>query len=71
MLTNIYQIHPEILASEISKEFKSYRAKQVLDWLYGKFTYLPEEMTNLPKELKEWLLKHYSLSLPEIDLKLV
>lgn len=71
MLKNIYQVHPDILSAEIAKEFKSYRAKQVLDWLYKKFIYDPLDMSNLPKELKDWLIKHYDSNLPEIDLKLV
>jgi adenine C2-methylase RlmN of 23S rRNA A2503 and tRNA A37 len=45
MLKNIYQVHPDILSAEIAKEFKSYRAKQVLDWLYKKFIYDPLDMS--------------------------
>ena len=36
---------------------KPYRSKQILDWIYRKFAYAFDEMTNLPTELREGLDK--------------
>lgn len=37
----------------ISLGFPKFRAKQVFEWIHKKFAMTPEEMTNLPKDLKE------------------
>lgn len=44
----------------------SYRGDQVYHWITCKAALTFEEMTNLPKNLRKELDKHFSLSLPEI-----
>lgn len=52
-------IHGETLES-LTERFsavgeKSFRARQVLEWIYKKRARSPEAMTNLPAKLREWL----------------
>lgn len=70
MLRSIYGDSPAELATSLQPAFPSYRTKQVLEWLYKKLCSDPDQMTNLPKELKVYLKEHYSLALPEIESKL-
>jgi len=37
----------------------SFRAKQVLDWVYKKGVLDPDQMTNLPVAVKEWIRDHF------------
>lgn len=46
----------------ISKEDKTFRAKQVYEWLWQKSARSFEEMTNLPKQTREWLNENFSLN---------
>ena len=47
MLNSIYGIYPPDLLLFWEKT-SAYRGKQLLDWLYRKFVFEPERMTNLP-----------------------
>jgi 23S rRNA (adenine2503-C2)-methyltransferase len=40
-----------------------YRAKQICEWLYGKRAASFDQMTNLPRNLRDHLAKHFSISL--------
>ncbi len=56
----------ETTPEELSRWFKreeepSYRVDQVLNWLYGKFADSFEEMTNLSKDLRGKLKKHFTI----------
>jgi 23S rRNA (adenine2503-C2)-methyltransferase len=42
--------------------FQGYRAKQIWDWMYGKFVGSFDEMANIPKTLREYLKEHFYLS---------
>ncbi len=44
-----------------------YRAKQVLRWIYRKRVAAWKEMANLPKELRGWLARHYSLIAADLE----
>jgi 23S rRNA (adenine2503-C2)-methyltransferase len=60
-------------ADEITKEFirlnlPAFRAKQVFEWLHGKLALSYDEMTNLPKSLREILKEKYPITvLSEAD----
>lgn len=41
--------------------FKAFRAKQLMDWIYKKRVEDWDSMTNLPKDLRQWLDEHYIL----------
>lgn len=57
------------LFSEIG--FPSFRADQVLSWVYGKSASSYEEMTNLPKSMREQLEEAYPLFSPQLVTKQV
>ncbi len=42
--------------------FPAFRARQLLEWIYGKRAQSFEEMTNLPKSMLAWLKEHAVLS---------
>ena len=71
MLNHILSLTPEALSTELCALFPAYRAKQVLEWIFTKFTTDPDEMTNLPSDIKEHLKLTYRLDLPVIDARLV
>jgi 23S rRNA (adenine2503-C2)-methyltransferase len=59
------------LAEELETEFQvwgqpAYRVKQLLEWLYLHRARSWEEMTNLPRALREKLQKHYALTAIEL-----
>ncbi|KZN95715.1 23S rRNA (adenine(2503)-C(2))-methyltransferase RlmN [Aeribacillus pallidus] len=64
------QVKPSIYSLKYSdlKEWleqqgeKSFRAAQIFDWLYKKRAASFDEMTNLPKSLKEALAEHFDLT---------
>ncbi len=70
-MRHIYGISPEELSSLLQGQFPAYRTKQILDWLYKKYVFEPDQMTNLPPELKEFLKTGLSWEIPEIDARLV
>lgn len=60
-----------LLRDELEQQFKSwdlpvYRVKQLLDWLYTNPVASWEEMSNLPKGVREKLAAIYSLSTPKL-----
>ncbi|HRY83755.1 MAG TPA: 23S rRNA (adenine(2503)-C(2))-methyltransferase RlmN, partial [Candidatus Cloacimonadota bacterium] len=71
MLKHILSLSPDALATDLSAAFPAYRAKQVLAWIYARFTTDPDSMTDLPTEVKEHLKQNYRLELPEVDARLL
>ena len=63
MKKNILDQTKEELEQEISPKF---RAKQIFQWIYQKGAKKFEEMTNLPKALREELDKKYEIAPPKI-----
>lgn len=62
--------------SELSEElneigFPAYRAKQVYSWLHAKCVDSFDEMTNLPKSMREELSKKYCFNNCSVDTKLL
>lgn len=59
-LSNIRNLSLKELQGEfVERNEKSFRAKQVYEWLWKKNAASFDEMTNLSKELREMLQKHY------------
>jgi 23S rRNA (adenine2503-C2)-methyltransferase len=55
-----------LLISELQEKLHefaqpSYRAKQIMDWLYAKRADVFEEMSNLPQDLRARLAEHFSI----------
>jgi len=71
MLNSIYGIYPPDLLLFLGKDFPAYRGKQLLDWLYRKFVFEPERMTNLPAGFREHLSRSFDFSVPAIDQELL
>ena len=71
MLNSIYGIYPPDLLLLLGKDFPAYRGKQLLDWLYRKFVFEPELMTNLPAGFREHLSRSFDFSVPAIDQELL
>lgn len=46
---------------------KPFRAKQIWNWIYGRGALSFEEMTNISKETRMVLAKHFTISRPEIS----
>lgn len=44
----------------------TFRAKQLVDWIFEKRVYRLENMSNIPKKLKEKLEAHFDWQLPEV-----
>ena len=55
------------ICSEVAKiGEKSFRAKQIYEWLHVKFASDFDEMTNLSKDLREKLKANYIINMPKI-----
>ena len=65
---DVLSLFPEELA-ELLKDEPSYRVKQLFGWLHKGALY--EEMTNLPKKMREALQEKTYIALPEILQKYV
>lgn len=60
---SIYSLQLHELADWLaSQNEKKYRAEQIFEWLYKKRVTTFEEMTNLPKKLRELLNEHFSIT---------
>lgn len=66
MLNSIYGVKAQELSSFVAESFPAFRAKQLLDWLYKKMVFDPEQMSNLPQDFKLWLSNSFDLSLAKI-----
>lgn len=61
-MTDIFRFTLEELENRfLVKGFKKYNAKQVYDWLYIKKVNSFDEMTNISKQLREYLKTYYTL----------
>src|SRR5437867_13138715 len=66
-LRNIYDLSPERLASEIASWGQpSYRAAQILRWLYREFVTDFSQMTNLPLDLRRRLGAEFRIGSAEL-----
>ncbi len=63
MKKNILDLTKEELESELSPKF---RAKQIFQWIYQKGVEAFEQMSNLPKTLREELAQKFEIALPKI-----
>lgn len=67
-LPNIRELSQEEMKSFFeSKSFKGYRAKQVWEWLWKFSAHSFDDMTNLPKELRQLLEEHFSIRAAKVD----
>ena len=58
-LSNIRNLSLKELQDEfVARNEKAFRAKQVYEWLWKKNAASFDEMTNLSKDLREWLPTH-------------
>lgn len=66
--TDIRSLSPEVLQEHFKTMGEpSFRAKQVYDWLWAKACTQFDEMSNLPKSLREKLKEHYQINHVRID----
>jgi len=49
----------ELVTATIEKGYPKFRAKQIYDWCHVKLIRDVEEMSNLPKEIKEWVAESF------------
>ncbi len=63
MKKNILDLTKEELEREVSPKF---RAKQIFQWIYQKGVEAFEQMSNLPKTLREELAQKFDIALPKI-----
>ena len=63
MKKNILDLTKEELESEVSPKF---RAKQIFQWIYQKGVEAFEQMSNLPKTLRQELAQKFEIALPKI-----
>ena len=63
MKKNILDLTKEELEHEVSPKF---RAKQIFQWIYQKGVEAFEQMSNLPKTLREELAQKFGIALPKI-----
>ncbi len=68
MELNIYDFTPETLEGYLGN-VPRFRTKQIYKWIFAGKT--PDEMTNVPKDLREKLKNECYTKLPKIDIKLV
>ncbi len=66
MLNSIHGIQPDLLPGLMARDFPAYRAKQLLHWLYQKLEYDPDKMTDLPKDVKAWLVDSFDTRMPTL-----
>jgi len=48
------------------KKQKTFRAKQIFEWLFEKRAYHPDQMSNLSKDLREMLVQDFAWEMPTI-----
>jgi 23S rRNA (adenine2503-C2)-methyltransferase len=71
-MNDIFHYTLESLAQRfIAKGFKKYNAKQVYDWVYKKKVTNFNDMSNLSKNLREYLNEYYTIGTLEVDTRQV
>lgn len=70
MLNSLYGIHPDKLKGFIGEYFPSYRARQLLKWVYTKYVFDTAQMTDLPADFKDFIQNGFDLGIPVIEKKL-
>ncbi|NLW18129.1 MAG: 23S rRNA (adenine(2503)-C(2))-methyltransferase RlmN [Candidatus Cloacimonetes bacterium] len=66
MLNSLYGVLPQDLESFFAKDFPAYRVRQLLNWVYRKFVFDPNQMTDLDQGFKSALEAAFDLSMPQI-----
>lgn len=67
MTVNILNLTPEELKKRLKEfGFESYRAGQILDWIFEKGVYDFDRMTNLSLDLRSALKRIFSIGMPEV-----
>jgi len=66
MLDSIFSKRPEEIKKDLAKTFPGYRYRQLMKWLYEKFVFDPDQMTDLPNDLKDYLRGRFDFALPKI-----
>lgn len=62
-----YSLDPrEVEALMTSHGHPAYRARQILDWVYGKRIFDPAQMSNLPADLRRFLQETFNFQLPPV-----
>ncbi len=65
---NIRELSLEDIKSEVAKlNEKSFRAQQIWDWLWKKQVRLVDDMSNLPKELRNYFKENFSFHALQTD----
>ena len=71
-MRSFYGIKEKDLADElVSLGYSKFSSSQIFDWVYRKKVKDFNLMSNIKKELREYLVNNYSLELPEIAEKQV
>ena len=60
----------ELMAAVKSLELPSYRTRQIFSWLHQKGAEEFEEMSNLPKSLRQLLAEHFQIAWAKVEKKL-
>ncbi|MCI6407741.1 23S rRNA (adenine(2503)-C(2))-methyltransferase RlmN [Veillonella caviae] len=50
----------------VSNKIPKFRGKQLIDYIYSRFIFDFQDMTQFPKSLRDWLEKHCTITLPTI-----
>jgi len=50
----------------VGAKFPKFRAKQVMDYIYKRFIFNFEDMAQLPKDMRIWLIHNCTISLPKV-----
>ena len=66
-MDDILNYTKEELSSLLEKNnFPSYRGKQIYQWLYTKYVGDVNEMSNLPVNIRQWLISNYNCTFPKV-----
>ncbi len=67
MKPHFFDYTPDQVVKEITAAgFKSYRSKQLYQWVFSRGITQLADMSNLPQPFRTWVQAHYSLELPRI-----
>lgn len=68
---SIFEIYPkELITWAESKGLPKFRAEQLLQWIFVNKVFSPEQMSNVPKDVKQSLTLDFDWTFPEIVSKL-
>lgn len=64
---NIFGLLPGEIKEQMGAQFPAYRYKQLMHWLYSRYSFALEDMSDLPRDFKSWLELNFSFALPEVQ----